>query len=107
MHFWAALRRALPIGRCSAGCHAAQSSDPGVSHAKARLQAGASCHNQRLYACITAQGPHQQVGDLVHLGQLQQSLLPDDGLVQQHMAQHAAQRIARLRILGSHLAGIQ
>ena len=47
---------------------------------------------------------HQKIWCLANLGHLQQRLLSDNCLVQQHMAEYAAQSISRIRVLGRNLA---
>ena len=48
----------------------------------------------------------EQVGRLADLGQLQQRLLADDRLVHQHVVEHAAERVARVRVGGGDGDGL-
>ena len=54
-----------------------------------------------------AGAPDDQVGRASPgLAQLQEGLLADDRLVQEHVVEHAAQRVAHLGVLGRHLDGL-
>ena len=59
-------------------------------------------HGQAAEVRSAAGAPHEQVGGLPHHGQLAQGLLADDGLVQDHVVEHASQRVADRRVGGRH-----
>ena len=53
-----------------------------------------------------AKGSDHDVGKLARLLHLLDRLLPDDGLVREHMIEHAAERVVRLGIGGCTLHGL-
>ena len=53
-----------------------------------------------------ARAAHQHVGGLADLGQLEEGLLADDRLVQEHVVEHAAQGVAGVIALGGLFDGL-
>ena len=69
-----------------------------------RLAQERECQTAEVGAATRA--ADEQVGHLVDLGELEQRLLADDRLVQQHVVQHAAERVAGVGVGDGHGDGL-